>query len=111
MGRPAASSCAMSARLAAEPGAAYARTRGDLSLNESARGRCYAARIRAAMGVSMNYLGCRVLAATRIGWLLAVGASVLLGSSGLTLAAAPPAYTLANVGAYGGEPSIASDSL
>ena len=47
------------------------------------------------MGVSMNYLGCRVLAVTRIGWLLAVAASVLLGSGGLTLAAAPPAYTLA----------------
>src|SRR5438067_345294 len=63
------------------------------------------------MGVSMNYLGYRVLSVARVGWLLAVAAGVAVGSGALAFAAGPPAYTVANVGAYGGEPSIVSDTL
>src|SRR5438105_8675820 len=63
------------------------------------------------MGVSMTYGSSRVLATVRVGWLMIVAAGVSLASGGQTLAATPPAYTVANVGAEGGEPSIVADTL
>jgi hypothetical protein len=60
----------------------------------------------------MEYLGCRVLSAVRVRWLVTVGVTlaVATGPQGAALAAPPPAYTVADVGAFGGEPSIVSDS-
>jgi hypothetical protein len=64
------------------------------------------------MGVLMNLVGCRVLAAWRFGWFLAIALGVAVGSNGVSrAAAAPPAYIVADVGAYGGEPSIVSDTF
>src|SRR3981081_798832 len=59
----------------------------------------------------MAVLRRRVVAATGLGCVViataAVGASLPLAALG----ASPPTYSVADVGAYGGEPSIASDSL
>src|SRR5205807_805939 len=63
------------------------------------------------MGVWMSYVRCRVLATARVGRLMTVAVGLALASAGQTLAAGPPAYSVANVGAYGGEPSIVSDTL
>jgi hypothetical protein len=41
---------------------------------------------------------------------LAAAIAVSLCSSGVSSAAAPPGYIVADVGAYGGEPSIVSDN-
>jgi hypothetical protein len=56
----------------------------------------------------MNLVGGRFRAAARLGWIVALSAAVSAVSSP-AFAASPPAYTVANVGAYGGEPSIVSD--
>lgn len=52
-----------------------------------------------------------VLAITGVGSLVAAGFGASLGAPASVLAASPPTYSLANVGKYGGEPSIVSDRL
>src|SRR2546421_12954806 len=53
----------------------------------------------------------RGLAFGRIGFGLGLVAAASLGVQTGGLAASSPGYSLANVGPYGGEPSIASDSV
>jgi hypothetical protein len=45
------------------------------------------------------------------GWILTLVMAVSLGAGNAASAAGPPAYSTADVGAYGGEPSIVSDGL
>ncbi len=52
----------------------------------------------------------RVLAASGLGFLVAV-AAVAIGPPLSVLGSSAPAYSLADVGAYGGEPSLVSDNL
>src|ERR1700737_4171517 len=59
----------------------------------------------------MAVLRRRVVVATGLGCVVIATAAVGLGIPLAALGAAPPTYSLANVGAYGGEPSIASDPL
>ena len=59
----------------------------------------------------MKYLRSAMLAGAGIGCILAAGLGTSFGPGIAALGASPPAYSLANVGAYGGEPSIVSDRL
>src|SRR5438132_2962852 len=59
----------------------------------------------------MKSVRCRVRDAARVGWILIMLAGVSLGAGSAAFAANPPAYTVSDVGAYGGEPSIVSDTL
>jgi hypothetical protein len=53
----------------------------------------------------------RVVVATGLGCVVIATAAVGLGLPLAALGAGPPTYSVADVGAYGGEPSIASDPL
>jgi hypothetical protein len=59
----------------------------------------------------MAVLRRRVVAATGLGCVVLATAAVGTGLPLAALGAGPPTYSVADVGAYGGEPSIASDSL
>src|SRR5438270_13688479 len=59
----------------------------------------------------MKYLRSAMLAGAGIGCVLAAALGTSLGPGIAALGASPPAYSLANVEAYGGEPSIVSDRL
>jgi hypothetical protein len=55
----------------------------------------------------MKYFGRALVAGAGIGWVIAA----LVGAGAGAQAASPPTYSVASVGAYGGEPSIVSDRL
>src|SRR6267378_4773611 len=59
----------------------------------------------------MDVLKTRALAAAGATSLIAAAVGLAMGAPVAVLGSATPAYSIANVGAYGGEPSIVSDSL
>jgi hypothetical protein len=58
----------------------------------------------------MSVLRKRAFAAAGTGFLISAAAGMAIGAPVAVLGSTPPAYTIANVGTYGGEPSIVSDS-
>jgi hypothetical protein len=57
----------------------------------------------------MNVLHTRALAAAGIASVIAAAAGLAMGAPVAVLGSTAPAYSVANVGAYGGEPSIVAD--
>jgi hypothetical protein len=62
------------------------------------------------LGVQSMRMASRRSTVLRAVAVLAIATLLAAAAGSQTLAAGPPAYTLANVGAFGGEPSIVSDS-